>query len=1008
MNKTNFVHLHVHSEYSTLDGMGKITELVSTAKEMGQTALCLSDHGSTSGLWVFQQECIKQGIKPILGTEFYYQRENDGENGHLIVIAKNDKGLENILKLQEYAYVNNFYKKPRINWDILKHHHEGLIVTSACLGSTFAQYLMNGDVVNAKAWARKFKEVFGEDFYLEIQPNDIIEQLSVNQGAVRIAQQLGIKVVASNDVHYVLESDAFPHEVLLALQINKKMSDEKRWKFPTNDFWLKSEDEMIESFKGLSDEIILEALNNTSLIADKCDAQFYKGKYLPKYYNIPEGQSERSVLAQKIVQGSKDKGFASNISYMKEVQGELDVIDRNGYSGYFLVVQDYVTTARKNGIIVGDGRGSGAGSKVAFLTDISRIEPSKYDLLFERFMADGRSPDFDVDFSDQDAVFEDLQSKYGTENVARVIAFGTMTPKAVCRKVMSTFEHPNEVINGISRLIPDLCPSLKDAFESSPELLEYKKKYKIEFEVIERLEGIVSHESQHAGGVIIYPNLSSLLPIKTKAEDRTKRIVAFDKYMIEELGHYKFDVLGLETLPVLKRCLDSIKKTEGIDVDLYNIDYEDQKIYDMLCNGNVSGVFQLNNQAQKVMEQQPRDFKDLIAINALIRPGIGDWEEYIARRKGKEWHIHIDRQSYLRETEGIITYQEQFLLDCKVFANWDIAFADKHVRKNKHIREDAELHEQFIEDSLENGYEISNIEEVWNEIMDAVDGGYSFNKSHSASYAVISYQTAWLKCYYPEHFYASLMSSEKTDGDGQDAISGYIAECKQQGLTILPPDINLSGEEFVVTKEGIKYRITTIKHVGESAIESIQALRPIKSFEDFMERREKKHIKRNVLINLIKAGCFDFDNSNRAELLWKVDMENRTKTQIKDDYQCPIYEWKDSIKAEWEREVLGMYLSVHPMERYGFKPLSNYPDGSQALQGGEIYDMRVFKDKNKNEMAFVFMNTLYGNVKVLIFASTWRYENIRNAMQMDNIILVKGKRSGNDIILDEVEVLTDE
>ncbi len=540
MNKTNFIHLHVHSEYSPLDGMCKIKDLVSTAKELGQTALCLSDHGSTSGLWVFQEECIKQGIKPLLGTEFYYQREDNGDNGHLIAIAKNDKGLENLFKLQEYGYVNNFYYKPRINWDVLKHHSEGLIVTSACIGSMFSQYLVQGDIVSAKAWARKFKDVFGEDFYIEIQPNNIPEQMIVNQSAIRIANQLGIKVIATNDVHYLLESDAFPHEILLAMQFNKKISDEKRFKFPSNDFWLKSEEEMIETFTGIQQEVIIDAMNNTKEIADKCDASIKKGKYLPKYYDIPEGETERSVLVKKTLEGARQKGFISNKKYMEDVQNEINVIDRNGYSGYFLIVGDYVTSARKNGVIVGDGRGSGAGSKVAYLTDISRIEPSKYDLLFERFMADGRSPDFDVDFSDQDAVFYDLQRKYGENNVARVIAFGTLTPKACSRKVLSTFEHPTELINYISKLIPDTCNTLEEAFEISPELLQYKKKYKIEFEVMERLEGIVSHESQHAGGVIIYPNLSNILPVKTKAEDRTKRIVAFDKYMLEDLGHYKF------------------------------------------------------------------------------------------------------------------------------------------------------------------------------------------------------------------------------------------------------------------------------------------------------------------------------------------------------------------------------------------------------------------------------------------------------------------------------------
>lgn len=440
-------------------------------------------------------------------------------------------------------------------------------------------------------------------------------------------------------------------------------------------------------------------------------------------------------------------------------------------------------------------------------------------------------------------------------------------------------------------------------------------------------------------------------------------------------------------------------------MDLYEIDYEDENIYEMLCKGDVSGTFQLGNQAQKVMEQQPQNFKDLIAINALIRPGVGDWDEYIARRKGKAWNVNKDRMAYMGETVGTMTYQEQFLLDCKVFAGWDIAYADKHVRKNKHIREDILLGQKFVNDAVERGYDRIEMESIWNEIMDAVDGGYSFNKSHSASYAVISYQTAWLKYYYPQHFYASLMSSEKTDGNGQDAISGYMAECKQRGIEILPPDINKSGETFVPSEKGINYRITTISSVGDSAIKSIEKLRPILSFEDFMERKEKKHIKKNVLTNLIKAGCFDFDNPNRAELMWKVDMSNRTKTQIKDGFVCPEHEWNDDVKSKWEHEVLGMYLSIHPMEKYGFKPLDDYSDGSQALQGGEIYEAKIFKDKNQNEMAFVFINTLFGNVKTLIFANTWKRKNIQEAVKVGNLVLVRGKRSGNDVIIDNMEVL---
>ena len=585
------------------------------------------------------------------------------------------------------------------------------------------------------------------------------------------------------------------------------------------------------------------------------------------------------------------------------------------------------------------------------------------------------------------------------------MAFGTLTPKACTRKVLNAFGVSMAEQNIISKLIPDSAETLQDALQSSSGLIRYKNRYSTEFEVIDRLQGIISHEGQHAGGIIIYPNISNYLPIKSKAEDRKKRIVAFDKYMLEDLGFFKFDVLGLETLPIVKRCLESIERVEGVKIDLTHIDLEDKNVYDMLSKGYVSGVFQLNNQAQKIIEQQPRNFRDLIAINALIRPGTGDWGEYIARRKGKEWSVLEQRRPYLEETEGLITYQEQFLLDAKMLAGWDIAYADKHIRKNKNIKADEELRSKFYHDCAERGFEAYDIQDIWKEIEHSVDGGYSFNKSHSASYAMLSYQTAWLKYYYPKHFFASVMTSEKADSDGQSVIANYIVECKSLGIPVLPPDINLGNEDFGVGKDGITYRITAITHVGESAIKSIQKMRPITSFKDFMERRIRADVRQNVVVNLIKAGCFDFDNPNRAELLWQADMLNRTNKQIKEDFQCERYEYNDIIKSKWERDALGMYLSCHPMEKYGFKPLNTFRDGDDCLQGGEVYEVKEFMDKNKNDMAFVFINTLYGNVKVLAFASAWDDYEIREACKIDNTILVKGRRSGDAIILNKVEVL---
>jgi DNA polymerase-3 subunit alpha len=1001
----NFGHLHVHTEYSTLDGQSKASELMEVAASMGQQFIAITDHGSTSGLYEAQVQGDKHGVKVIHGTEFYYVREVDGENGHLLVLAKDNVGLRNIFRMQRWAYKHNFHRKPRITWDILEEHKEGLIVTSACLGSPFNQYLIQDDFNGALEWAKRAKSVFGDDFYIELQPNQIPEQHMCNEAGIRIAKQLGIRLVGTNDVHYTYEQDCFPHEVMLAMQIKKKMSDEKRFKFSTNDFWLKSEEEMLSTFDLLPPDIVREALENTKHIADKCNARIEKGNYLPPYYDVPEGKTERSMLVEKVMAGAREMNLNKNKSFMEDVQNEIDVIDRNGYSGYFLIVEDYVNTARKASVIVGDGRGSGAGSKVAYLTGITKIAPHQFDLLFERFMADGRQPDFDVDFSDQDFVFQDLQNKHGVENVARIVANGTLTPKAVIRKVMNTFDHPMQLQNQITKLVPDLCPSLEEAYQHSPQLLDYKKKYPVEWSVIERLEGIVSHESQHAGGVVIYPNLGDYVPLTTKGKDKSGYIAAWDKYVLETLGFYKFDILGLETLPVVRRTLDSIFDSTGVMVDLHEIDYEDQSVYDMLCAGDVSGVFQITAQSAKVMEQQPRNFRDLIAINALIRPGVGDWNEYIERRRGKDWHKDPHRP-WMHETLGTMTYQEQFLLDAHKLCGWSIADADKIIRKGKNLKQNKEVMDRFIGDGMRSGHNGDYMEAVWHQICDA-QGDYSFNKSHSASYAMLSYQTAWLKCYYPAHFYASLMSSEKTDGDGQDAISGYIHEVKQRGIQVEPPNINISSDRYIVgSNSSILYKINTISHVGDSAVKWIMDNRPFASFEHFMEVRKKSEIKQNVLVNLIKAGCFDFDNPDRGHLLWLVDMENRTKTQVKKEFVCDKYEFDDKIKAEWEMQVLGTYLSTHPMERFGFKPLTDYKDGESCIQGGEVYDLNIFNDKKGKEMCFAFINTLYGNVKVLVFSSVWAKQEHKVKLEIGNLVMIKGRRSGNDIILNDSEVLT--
>jgi len=991
--------------------MSKIEELVQLAKKYGMESLAITDHGSMAGLWQAQQLGDKHGVKIIHGTEFYWQRENDGENGHLLVLAKNSTGHENMFLLQEKAYVTNFHKKPRINWELLKAHSEGLIVTSSCLASTYCQLIMNGDVTGAKAWARKFKEHFGDDFYLEVQPNMLMEQQMVNKATARISKELGIKMVGTNDVHYTYKDDCFPHEVLLAMQVKKKLSDEKRFKFDTDDFWFKTEEEMFETFKNtnsLSDAEIKEALENTLEVSRKCTARIHKGRYLAPYHSIPHGMTSDDLLEEEVLEGAKSKGLHKDKDFMDAVKEELKVVSESGYSDYFLNVQDMVRSAEQRKDLVGDGRGSAAGAKIAYLTGITKVPPHEFNLLFERFLAPGREPDIDVDYADQDAVFDDLVRKYGADSVARIAAYGRLTPRANIRKVFTVFGHDMVTIKKATSMVHDLISSLDKAIKANPDVHTHLSKYPKEYEVIKRLDGIIATESQHAGGVLVYPNIGKYVPVKTLRADPTKRIATWDKYMLEEVGQIKYDVLGLATLPVLDGAVKLIKEYEGVDIVLHELPRDDSKVYTMLCNGDVSGVFQLSNQAQKVMEQQPRNFDDIIAINALVRPGVGDWDEYIARRQGKKYDILEVRKPYMYDTFGTMTYQEQFMLDAKHLAGWGLAYADKTLRKNKDIRNDIETRDKFINDSLLRGFKKDDIEKVWEEIENAVDGGYSFNKSHSAAYGQISYQTAWLKANYPLYFYSALMSAEGTDGDGQSAISGYITELKQRGIKLLPPSINDSEERFVPKNGGIAYRITTISKVGEGAVESIKDMRPIRSFYDFLERRDTRKIRKDVIVNLIKAGAFDEFNENRGQVMEEFMRSQLTPTQIKKGVDIEPIPYDDKVKMEWEKEVLGMYLSSHPMEKYGFKPFDSYIDGEYgALVGGEVYERRVFNDKKGNEMAFIFINTLYGNVKVLCFSSSWSVDWVR-ATQIGNIIMVKGKRSGNDIIANTIEVLESE
>lgn len=1008
-----FGHLHVHTEYSTLDGMSKIDELVERTKELGQNFLAITDHGTCAGHYKFEETCIKNEIKPILGCEFYMSKGDiatkDDNSYHLIVFAKNETGLRNMYRLQARAYKENFYRKAQINLKMLSELSKGLIVTSACIGGIIGQTAIN-EPSEVLSEAQKYKDIFGDDFYLEIQPNDLADQWIMNKRILQVAKKLNIKVIATNDVHYILKEDADIHEVLLALQVGKKWSDEDRFKFPTKDYWLKSTDEMLDTFIGYNKEetrMIEEAINNTQEIANKCTAKVIKGKFLPTYPKL-NGMSEDDYLAEMTWKGFEKKypkDYPNRGQIRKDILNELEVISETGYSGYFINVADYISDARKNGVLVGDGRGSGCGSKVVYCIDITNVDPIPYHLLFERFLAKGRTPDLDVDFSDQEHVFKHLQELHGMDNVARVATYGKLSCKNIIRKIMSCFDFSQReiaIING--SLPPNLDVTIEQAYNESQKFKKFMDEHKFIARAIRRLENTISHEGKHAGGFVIYKDLTSLTPCKYENDSNDVRcipVVQFDKKQIEACGFYKMDVLGLENLTTVRYALDMIKENEGIDINLDEINFEDKEVYDMLSNGDVSGVFQLANQKKKVIEQQPNCFNDLIAINALIRPGVDyNWKEYIKRRKGKPWCVDKEREEYMKDTRGLMVYQEQFLLDCKTYAGWDIAYADKHVRKNKNIKEDIELQEKFYKDSTERGYELEKVKSIWEEIKESASK-YSFNKSHATSYGVLSYKTAWLKCHYPIYWYASSLNSEINN---QEKVESLIAECKKKDIKILPPDINKGSYKFEGTKEGIRIPINYMKGIGEDVIKYIQKyLLPIESLDDMLDRGLRKYIKKNVVISMIKGGVFDFENEDREYLLWKYAMRNRKKTDIKKGIECTHQEYNEKIKLKWEKEVYGLYLSKHPLEHRNARSLEDYLEGEKAVQVIEKREVIERLQKNGKKFAFLMGSNQHGIIKCLIFADLWANEDIKNTINSYDVLLVTGKKSGDSIIVWEIE-----
>uniref|UniRef100_A0A7C4EPF4 DNA polymerase III subunit alpha n=1 Tax=Thermodesulfovibrio aggregans TaxID=86166 RepID=A0A7C4EPF4_9BACT len=962
MNKEEFVHLHLHTEYSLLDGAIRIDELIEQAKMFGMPAVAITDHGNLFGAVNFFKKAQKAGIKSIIGCEVYVAPQSrfdktkinkdpsmpEEASFHLTLLVQNEEGYKSLTRLVTRSYLEGFYYKPRIDMELLSQYHKGLIVLSGCLKGEIPYNIIYENKQKAEDIAKKFKDIFGSNFFLEIQSNNIPEQEIVNRGLLEISKKFDIPVVATNDCHYLRKSDARAHEILLCIQTGKTIKDEKRLKFQSDDFYFKSPQEMYKAFSEIP-----EALKNTLLIAEKCNFKLKLGEYkLPKF-NVPEGYTPEEYLKEIAIKGLQErfKGLPPD-DYMKRLEMELNVITEIGFASYFLIVWDFINYARKRNIPVGPGRGSAAGSLVAYALKITDIDPIKYGLLFERFLNPERVslPDIDVDFCKdrREEVIQYVSEKYGRDRVAHIITFGTMAARAVVRDVGRALNIPYSEVDKIAKMIPFACASLEQALKLETALKELYSKDKTVKELIDialRLEGLVRHSSQHAAGVVISPEpLEDLMPLyKNPGEDVV--ITQFDMKALEDIGLLKFDFLGLKTLTVID-CTVKYASLHGKDLVLENIPLDDLDTYRILSSGNTTGVFQLESRGMRELLKriEPQRFEDLIALVALYRPGplgSGMVEDFIKRKRGLipvKYELP-ELEEILDETYGAILYQEQVMKIANKIAGFTMAQADV-LRKamGKKITElMTGLKEEFIQGAVKNDVPYEVAESLFN-IM-AAFGEYGFNKSHSAAYAYLAYITAYLKTHYPLEFFAANLSNEMGD---TNKIVKFINECKAWGIEIKGPDINESDRAFTITGSSIRFGLEAVKGVGGSALECIFNERKkgkFTSMSDFLRRVDTKKVNKKVIESLIKAGAFDSlypsfsPNKARAIAMHELLSYKGESAGKLFFSQEKIEEWDNNTLLSEEKASLGFYLTGHPM-----KPLRYFLSKMNVLCISDIFD----------------------------------------------------------------------
>jgi DNA polymerase-3 subunit alpha len=1063
---TGFVHLHVHSEYSLLDGAARIEELARQAKDLGMSALALTDHGVMYGVVAFYKACMEQGIKPIIGCEVYITAgsmkdklaRSEQPNHHLILLAKNEVGYRNLMHLTSMAQIEGFHYKPRIDFQLLSLHAEGLICLSSCLAGEVPQLLLKGKPEAARAAASRYKHLFGEDYYIELQDHGILDQRRIMPELIQVARELDIPLVATNDVHYVHQADQAVQDVLLCIGTGKTLDDPDRLKFHSDQMYMKTPTEMAHMFAQAPD-----ALSNTLLIAEKCQLQLQFGQaILPRFEPIPAGMNAGRYLRELCEQGLENRYASTAVWQLKQekrdiqkrLDYELGVIEKMGFSDYFLIVWDFIHYAHQHGIMTGPGRGSSAGSLVAYVLNITSVDPIRYRLLFERFLNPERisMPDIDIDFNDErrDEVIDYVVKKYGSQHVAQIITFGTLAARGAVRDVGRVMNVPYNEVDKAAKMIPNLPGITIDAaMRHSPELKQlYDRQPKVAelIDMARRVEGMPRHASTHAAGVVISREpLTHYVPLQEGTEQTA--LTQYSMEHLEHIGLLKMDFLGLRTLSIIERTLYWIKERYGVQLNLDQLQDDDADTYIMLGKGDTTGIFQLESAGMRrvLRDLKPTEFEDIISVLALYRPGPMEFiPKYIQGKHGQieVEYPHPSLEPILADTYGIIVYQEQIMQIASKMAGFSLGEADLLRRAVSKKKREVLDHERthFVVGSISQGFSADDANRVYDMIVRFAD--YGFPRAHATAYGVLAFQTAYLKAHYPVEFMASMLTAVMGN---QRKVAEYVDECRRMGIEVLPPDVNESRVTFTpfgstdaegTVVRGIRFGMAAIKNVGTQAMDSIIQERQDRPFEDMADlcrRIDLRVCNKRVLEALIQAGAMDTMPGHRAQLVAMLDetVEAALKwRKEKEDLQIHLFGLVEEVnwiitypdirpytvmqQLDLERELLGMYISGHPLDNYedllrqlGADPMHlfhEYPDESVVYAAGMVLSTRTIVTKKGQPMAFAEFEDRIVKAELVLFPEVWRLYG--KLAEKGKVIIVRGKIQQQDedfkLIVDQI------